>query len=144
MKKTYTGWRALLWFIATYHLILGLLLLFSGELSIRALKVFAGATIEGSPQLGIVGEILACYLLAFGLMMGIAAWNPVKNRAIITAGLVLIALRLFQRLFFAAKVMQVFQVTATHYWSATAIATILGLLLGMFRWRIYRDMHGEE
>lgn len=141
MKK-YMGWRVLLWFIAGYHLLSGLLLLFWGDLSINTLKVLAGVTLSGSPELGIVGEIMACYLLAFGLMMGIAAWNPVKNRALITVGLVLFGLRLFQRIFFADKVMQVMQIPASKYWSAALIVAILAILLSAFRWRLYRDMHG--
>lgn len=144
MKGHDKGWRIVLWFVATYHLLLGLLLLFSGELSIKALKTLAGAHIEGSPQLGIAGEILACYILAFGLMMATAAWNPVKNRAMISIGLLLIALRLFQRVYFADKVMRVFQVPAANYWSATALAALLGLLLAAFRLRIYRQMQASN
>ncbi len=142
MAKTYTGWRVLLGLIAVYHLVSGGLLLFSGDLAIQAVKVLAGVNLVGSPELGIVGEIVACYLLAFGLMMGVAAWNPVKNRAIITVGLVLFALRLFQRVFFAEKVMQVMHIPSNRYWGAALIVAILALLLGGFRWQLYRDMHG--
>jgi hypothetical protein len=144
MSKTYSGWKVLLWLIAVYHVVSGLLLFFSGELAIRALNSLAGIRITGSPELGIAGEILGCYLLAFGLMMGVAAWNPVKNRAIITVGLVLFALRLFQRLIFAEKVMQVMQIPSAKYWSAAAIVAVLALLMGIFRWQLYRDMHGID
>lgn len=141
MAKSYLGWRILLWFVAVYHLMSGAVLLFSSDLTIRSLKAMAGVTVSGSPELGIVGEILACYLLAFGLMMAIAAWNPVKNRAIITVGLVLFALRLFQRVFFADKVMTVMQIPSQTYWTSAAIVAVLSLLMGAFRWRLYRDMH---
>lgn len=144
MKTKYTFWQGILWLVAGYHLLVGLLLFFSGEWSLKALKTFAGATIEGSPQLGIAGEILACYILTFALMMGVAAWNPVKNRSLLTIGLILVVLRIFQRVFFADKVMEVFQVPPANYWSATAIAALLGLLLGMFRMKIYRDMHRND
>lgn len=141
MRSRYTFWQVILWIVATYHMLIGLLLLFSGELSIRALKAFAGATIEGSPQLGIAGEILGCYILTFAVMMGVAAWNPVKNRSLLMIGLILIVLRIFQRTFFAEKVIEVFHVPSANYWMATAVAAILGLLLGVFRLKIYRDMH---
>lgn len=143
MKTKYMFWQGILWLVAVYHIVVGLLLLFSGELSIKALKAIAGATIEGSPQLGIAGEILACYILTFGLMMGVAAWNPVKNRSILTIGLILIALRVFQRIYFSEKVMQVFQVSPATYWTATAIAILLGVILGLFRMKIYREMHDD-
>lgn len=141
MAKRYIGWRMVLWLIAGYHLVVGGILLFSGELAIRLLKNLAGATIQGSPQLGIAGEILACYLLAFGLMMALGAWNPVKNRGVISIGVILIGLRIFQRVYFAEKVMAVFQVPAEKYWVATALAASLGIILADFRWRLYRDMH---
>jgi len=142
MSKSYTGWRMLLWFIAVYHLLSGALLFFSGELTLRLLKNLAGVSVSGSPELGIAGEILACYLAAFGLMMGIAAWNPVKNRAIVTVGLVLFSLRLFQRVFFAEKVMQVMQIPPSRYWGAALIVAVLAALMGIFRWQLYKDMHG--
>jgi len=142
MSKSYTGWRMLLWFIAAYHVLSGGLLFFSGELTVRMLKTLAGVSVSGSSELGIAGEILACYLAAFGLMMGIAAWNPVKNRAIVTVGLVLFALRLFQRVYFADKVMQVMQIPPVRYWGAALIVAVLAALMGFFRWQLYKDMHG--
>lgn len=141
MAKRYGGWKLLLWFVAIYHMLSGTVLLFSGELSIGLLKSLAGVTVSGSPELGIVAEILACYLLAFGLMMAVAAWNPVKNRAFVTVALVLFALRLFQRVYFADKVMAVMQIPAQTYWISALIVAALSLLMGIFRWRLYRDMH---
>lgn len=141
MDRSYIGWKILLWFIAGYHASLGLLMMFSGELTIQTIKAVAGVTVTGSPLLGVVGEILACYLLAFALIMGVAAWNPVKNRAAISVGLVLFALRLFQRIFFAEKTMQIMQIPPIKYWSAAALVAILAGLMGIFRWQLYRDMH---
>lgn len=141
MNKTYSGWKVLLWFIAGYHASLGLMMMFSGEMTISTIKAVAGVTVTGSPLLGVVGEILACYLLAFALIMGLAAWNPVKNRAAITVGLVLFALRLFQRIYFAEKTMQIMQIPPAKYWSAAAIVAILAGLMGIFRWQLYCDMH---
>jgi len=140
--STYSGWKVLLWFISVYHVVAGGMLFFSGEMAIRTLNSLSGTRITGSPELGIAGEILACYLLAFGIMMGVAAWNPVKNRALISVGLVLFGLRLFQRIVFADKTMQVMQIPSAKYWGAAGIVAILSLLMGIFRWRLYRDMHG--
>jgi hypothetical protein len=144
MKKSYLLWRGVLWVFAIYHLCVGAILFLSGDLSIKALKYFAGATIDGSPQLGVTSEILACYILAFGLMMAVAAWNPIKNRALMTIGVILIVLRVCQRLIFADKVMEVFQVPAANYWTSTSIVIVLGILIGTFRILIYRDMQGAD
>ncbi|MDO8804327.1 MAG: hypothetical protein Q7R35_07845, partial [Elusimicrobiota bacterium] len=94
MEKKYTAGRALLWAISGYHVLVGLVMLLSGELAIKAAKVFGGMTLQGGPEQGAIGEMFACYLIAFGLLMGAAAWNPVKNRAAVTIGAVLFALRI--------------------------------------------------
>lgn len=143
MKK-YMPWRVLVAFVGLYHLVLGLILLTSGDMAISLARRFAGMTIAGSPELGIMGEILATYVIAFGLLMAAAAWNPEKNRAAITIGLTLICLRLLQRLVFADKMMSVFQIPAGSYWSAFAIVAIIGMALAVFRVLIYRDMHGKQ
>ena len=140
MNKSYLLGRLLLWMIAVYHVILGILLLASGETSIQAAKALMGWTIVGSPTLGIVGEILGCYFIAFGLMMAVAAWNPVNNRGVITVGLVLFVLRLFQRLYFSGKVMDVFEVSAGRYWGAFTFILLVGAGLAVLRWRIQRDL----
>lgn len=125
--------KALLWVIALYHIVLGLLLIYSGELSIRAADAMYGWQITGSPELGILGEILGCYAIAFGLMMAVAAGDPVRYRSLLTVGIVLIALRLLQRLIFAGKVMEVFQVSSGRYWSAFVFVLLLGALLTWVR-----------
>ncbi len=138
MNKSLAWGRILTGFIAAYHLGVGLLLLFSGDLSIRAAKALAGWTIQGSPALGIAGEILGCYIIAFGLMMAFAAADPIQGRHAITVGLVLIALRLFQRLVFSGKVIETFQVPAGRHWAAFAIVAAIGLALLAFRIQVGR------
>jgi hypothetical protein len=140
MDKSYPLGKLLLWTIAIYHAVLGILLFVSGELSIQAAKALMGWTIVGSPTLGIVGEILGCYFIAFGLMMAIAAMNPVSYRAFITAGIVLIVLRLFQRLVFSGKVMEVFEVSTGRYWGAFVFVLLIGAALTLLRVQIQRDL----
>ena len=140
MNKKFLPYRMLAGFVGVYHIMLGFLLLFSGEMAINAAKSMAGMTIIGSPQFGVIGEILACYFIAFGLMMGLAAWNPIKNRNLISVGLVLFVLRLLQRLIFAEKTMEVFQMSSARYWSFFVILLVISIILGFFRLIIYKDM----
>jgi hypothetical protein len=140
MKTKLLLCRVVAGFVGIYHIMLGILLIFSGEMAINAAKSFAGMTIIASPQFGVIGEILACYFIAFGLMMGLAAWNPIKNRSLITVGLVLFVLRLLQRLIFAEKAIEVFQMSSTRYWGFFVILLVISLILGFFRVMIYRDM----
>ena len=139
MDKSHLAGRLLTGFIGVYHLCTGLMTMFSGELTIRMAKSLAGWTIEGSPAMGIVGEVLGCYLIAFGLMMLAAAVNPIKSKSFITVGLVLIALRLIQRLVFSAKVIEVFQVDAARHWGAFVVVAAMGLGLLIFRIRLARE-----
>jgi hypothetical protein len=76
--------------------------------------------------------------------MAAAAWNPVKNRAAVTIGLLLFVLRVVQRVVFAEKVMTVFQIPPVNYWVYGGVVLLLGAALGVFRWKLYRDMHGTS
>ena len=125
--------RIFLWVVALYHIVLGALLIYSGELSIRVADLLYGWQITGSPELGIVGEILGCYAIAFGLMMAVAAGDPVRYKSLLTVGIVLIALRLLQRLLFAGKVMEVFQVPSGRYWGAFVFVLLMGALMTWVR-----------
>jgi hypothetical protein len=139
MKKSHTAGRVLTAFIGVYHVWAGLTMMMSGETTIRLARSLAGWTIEGSPAMGILGEILGCYLIAFGLMMLTVAVDPVKGKSFITVGLVLIALRLTQRLVFSAKIMEVFQVDAARHWGAFAVVAVVGLGLLIFRLQLARE-----
>lgn len=139
MGKSLVPGRVLVGFIGGYHLLVGLMLLVSGDMSIRTAKALAGWTIHGNPEMRIVGEILGCYILAFGLMMVMAAIDPIRGSNLINVGLVLIALRLLQRLVFSGKVVEVFQVPAGRHWTAFVIVLLLGLALLAFRIQLGRQ-----
>lgn len=138
MQKGYLVGRGVCAFVALYHLLIGALLVLSGEMSI-ALAARMGMTIEGSQLLGVIGEILGCYIIAFGFMMAITAWDPIKNRAMLTVGIILVVLRLIQRLVFMEKVIDTFQMTSAAFWRDFIVVAILGLGLLAFRLMILRD-----
>lgn len=139
MKNSYVGWRAALWFVSIYHVVMGVIMFSSGELALKVAKVIGGVNIQGSPELGVLSEILACYVIAFGLMMALAAWNPVKHRGALTVGLVLFALRTLQRFIFADKVIEVFQVAPASHYSGTAIVIAFAIVLGVFRLQLAKE-----
>lgn len=124
--------------IAAYHLATGAVLIWSGDLSIRLARTLYGWTIEGSPELGILGELLGCYAIAFGLMMAVAARDPVAYRSSITIGVALIVLRLFQRAYFSAKIIEVFQVAPARHWTAFVLLLLLAAGLVLLRWHVSR------
>jgi len=89
MSKSYSAGKALLWFMIAYHTLVGIVLLTSGELAIRLANVGFGWTIEGSPSLGILGEILGCFLIAFAAMLFVITLDPndTGREALLRAGL---------------------------------------------------------
>ena len=133
---SYLPGKVLLWTIAVYHVATGLLVIGFGDLSIRFARAFYGWTIEGSPAMGILAELLGCYAVAFGLMMAVAARDPVAYRHFLVVGAVLIALRVVQRLVFAGKIMETFQVDPGRHWLATGFIFCLGAAVAAFRWQI--------
>ncbi len=143
MQQAHRPVQILLWIIALYHIVLGALLIFSGELSLRFADASYGWKITGSPELGILGEILGCYGIAFGLTMAIAAGNPVRHRALLTVGIVLIVLRLLQRILFADKVMETFQVPSGRYWAAFVFVLAIGVALTWARVLVQREAGGS-
>ena len=140
MEKTYLWQRSVLGLMAAYHLVLGGLMLFSGDLTVKLIKLSMGANIIQAPALGVVSELLACYMLTFGLMIALAAVEPVKYRALISIGIVLIAIRLFQWCFFAEDTMPIFKVAPARFWTGGACLAAFGVCLSIFRWQINRDL----
>ena len=138
MEKHQAG-KILLWIISVYHILTGVMIIVSGELSIQFAKASYGWTVEGSPELGILGELLGCYAIAFGLMLAVAVRDPVAYRSLITVGVVLIALRLVQRAVFAGKMMEVFQVSAGRHWAGFVFILVLGGLLAWYRVQLGRE-----
>lgn len=139
MKNDYLPGKALLWFMLLYHATIGVLLILSGELTIKFASVALGWTIEGSAELGVAGEILGCFLIAFACMLFVISTDPVKYRALLTVAIVLIVLRVGQRFYFSSKVMEVFQVPETRYWMSTGFVLLLGVLLFLFRQQVGRE-----
>jgi hypothetical protein len=140
MKQTYLWGRVLAGAIAVYHIVIGLALLLSGELALKLARQLDGLTIEGTPQLGIVGEIFGCYLLAFGLMMVFVVIKPVKNRSLISVALALFALRLLQRIVFASKTMAILGLSPAEYWPMAVVVAAFALALALLRGQIARDL----
>jgi hypothetical protein len=136
----YTLPRIVLAFFGVYHLLIGGVMLFSGDLMLRLARDYGMANLAGSPELGALSEILACYLLAFGAVMAYAAYDPIKNRTIISIGVLLCLLRLFQRAYFAEKTMRVLQVAPAQYWMQFVIVAVIAVVLAVFRWMVLRDM----
>lgn len=144
MKTAYTPLRVLLWIVCAYHLAFGIAAnLPATHVQLAAAKLL-GVHLPDEAAVYHVLKPFGIYAIAFGVMMGVAAWNPIKNRALISIGVILFVLRILQRLLNLDGVQQDLGVSAGRNWTTIATVSALALLLAWLRWRLYRDMHFRD
>jgi hypothetical protein len=135
--------RGLLWFICLYHVACGLLVIAVPDQIPLVAEKLAGLKVSASPEFLYLAKPFAVYAMVFGVMMGVAAWTPVKNRALISIGVVLFALRIVQRLLSLDEVERIFGVPPARSWQTIGIVAALGLALAWLRYRLYREMRAD-
>jgi hypothetical protein len=141
MKSKYISLRILLWVICIYHVAAGLLANIFPEMLPWLAERLAGMQIGSVPEAIALAKPLGVYAMIFGVMMGVAAWNPVKNRAIISVGVILFLVRIVQRLAGLQEAEQVFGVPVSRSLSTVAAVSVFAVALALFRYILYRDMH---
>ena len=138
--QRYGFFRGLLWVIGAYHIVVGLL--FNAP---QPWLVWVGQHVVGytrMPDAGVfyLARPFGIYLALFGVAMCAAAWNPVKNRTLITLGVVLFAARALQRLATLSQTEELFGITAGRNWSLLGLVACFGVLLAVFRLKLLADM----
>jgi|GEM_PF-1338385 hypothetical protein len=141
MNNKHTALRGLLWFICVYHVVLGLCANLPPSQVQAIAAALLGLQLPDNAALFQLLKPFGVYVMVFGVAMGIAAWNPVKNRALISLGVVLFALRLIQRLVDLDGVQQNLGVTSDRNWATIATVAVFTLLLAVLRWKLHREMH---
>jgi hypothetical protein len=144
MNNKHIALRGLLWFICLYHVILGLCANLPSAQVQSLAKAIWGIHLPEEPALYQVIKPFGLYVMIFGVAMGVAAWNPVKNRAMISIGVVLFGVRLLQRLFEHDRVQHTLHVSAARLWATIATVGAFTLLLAYFRWKLYREMRASK
>jgi hypothetical protein len=142
MEKKHTPLRALLWLICVYHVGFGLLANAPSDLMRQCAANLLGMNLPTDAALDYVIKPFGVYVMTFGVMMGVAAWNPVKNRALISVGVVLFALRIAQRLLNLEAMQRALGVTPSRNLTTVAVVAVFGLALAWFRFQLFREMHG--
>lgn len=112
------------------HLALGILGFISSQgLVTEAIASAYGAALTMTPQLQHVLRILGAFMIAIGVMSAFALLNPVKNRAIINGIIVLLVLRVAQRLVFAQEIHDAFSISSARLWGQSAFFLTLAMAL---------------
>lgn len=133
--------RCALWLISLYTVCLGLLL--NGPQSVVARIAANMLNYEQAidPPLGFAVRMLGAYMIFFGVAVGLAAWNPRKNRAILSIASLFLVVRILQRMFYAAQLEATFGISSGRNWSYIGIMALLTALFLCYRWLVYREMH---
>jgi hypothetical protein len=139
MDKKYLGLKVLVGFIGAYHLFLGLVLNMPVEVISWIATNLLGATHLPDASALFPARMLGSYMLVFGIGMALVVWDPVKNRALLSLGAILIVLRCFQRVFQPEDLKLALGITAQASWGTVVALLVVATLLLVFRFRLYRE-----
>lgn len=143
MQKKHLCLKTVVWLICAYHVTLGIILNAPVDLLSTTLTHGFGATKMPDASALFPARMLGTYMLVFGIGMGIAAWNPVKNRALLTVGVLLVSGRALQRILQADDLAWALGVAPAANWTAIAILLAFAVLLAGFRIKLWQDMKSE-
>jgi hypothetical protein len=136
--------RGVVWLVCLHHLVLGIVLNCPVE-SIRwTTQALLGATKLPDASALFLARMLGTYMIVLGIGMGLAAWDPVKNRALLSLGAILVALRGLQRLVQADDLQSALGISSGSNWTTVLIILAFGAVLAFFRFRVYQDMHRAD
>jgi hypothetical protein len=99
--------KGFLWFVAAYHLFVGLSLNLSPTFTQLIARAY-GATVDWTPQLVYLAKILGAFMVALGILAALAARDPLRHPIVPLGFVILFALRALQRLIFMREIQAAF------------------------------------
>jgi hypothetical protein len=124
--------KALLWLVCTTHLGLGLAGMLSPAWATRMVQTFYGARLDLTPVLIHVLRIVGAYMVAIGVLGGLAARDPARHRAVVMTIAGMLLIRVLQRLMHAGEIEVTFGVSAGHLWfQSVYFAVLAGALVAL-------------
>ena len=138
--------RGVVGFICIYNVLLGIIFNCPEGVIVGFTKMVLDYDgLPGAAMLFTV-RLLGVYMIFFGAAMGLAAWNPVKNRAILTVGSIFLVLRALQRMVQAGQLELAFGITAQRNWIFIAMLMGFAMIVMTFRIKLYLEMRssGDE
>jgi hypothetical protein len=117
-----------LWAIAAFHVVVGVGVNVAPGFA-PMMAGFYGANVEWTAQFSYIVKPLGAFMLALGIMAGIAARDPLANRPIVYGFAVLFALRAVQRIVFSGEIESAFGVAFGRGLAMAAAFTVMAVLL---------------
>jgi hypothetical protein len=132
--------RGVTWFVCVYHVVLGIVMNCPVGWIEWTVSLLLGATKMPDASALFLARMLGTYVLMIGIAAGLAAWDPIKNRAMLSVLVILTVLRSVQRLLQASDLEVALGVAAKSNWTMVAVSMGFAATLAYFRYRIYMDM----
>jgi hypothetical protein len=121
--------RGILLIMCVYHVIVGIALNCPTEwVKWVGQYVFGMTQLPGESSIHIA-RMLGAYMVAFGVALGTAAWDPVKNRAILTIGVILALTRCVQRAATGAQLEEALGISQSHNVGLIAPMALFSIVL---------------
>jgi hypothetical protein len=139
MQKKYIVLRSVVGLVSLYHVLMGIVLNCPVNVISNIMTHLMGATKMPDASALFPARMLGTYMIVFGIGLGTAAWNPLKNRAMLTVGAILALLRVIQRLLQAQDLNQTLGISSCTNWISILILTLFAATLAFFRITLYRD-----
>lgn len=121
-------------FMSLYHLVLGIIGTVGSKEFIQSTiyKVY-GASPLVDAQFLYLAKFISIYMIAFSITMAFLAWNPNKYRKLIIVPILLISVRIIERLVFFDLLQEGMKTDMTRNLQVIVPITILLILLVIFR-----------
>ncbi|MEK6828151.1 MAG: hypothetical protein AABX78_02270 [Nanoarchaeota archaeon] len=128
-EKSIKWLKGLLWLVAIYHILLGLVGIFFKDLAASLAGAFFNFNLTLTPEVYWILNPFAAYVLIFGIFMALAATDPAKYKTVILIGVGLFAIRIIQRIIFLLIAPEglVKNIDPVRNMLALAIVTVIGL-----------------
>jgi len=129
----YSILKAYLWFIAAFHLLVGIAVNVSPELT-RAIARGYGATVDWTPQFNYILHPLGAFMIALGVMAVAAARDPRPYSAVVGGFVLVFVIRALHRLVFGSAITAAFGISASRNMANMAIFALQAVVLFLL-WR---------
>ena len=129
--------KAYLWFIAIFHLFVGLSVNLSEGFT-RMIAAGYGARVDWTPQFVYILHPLGAFMIVLGLLAAVAARQPARYPAVILGFVVLFAIRSLHRVFYAGTLESAFGISRSRSMTMMAIFAIQAIAL-LLLWRAARE-----
>ena len=129
--------KAYLWFIAAFHLFVGIAVNVSLPLT-RAIGEGYGATVDWTPQFVYILHPLGAFMIILGVLAAAAAREPMRYSAVVLGFVALFTIRALHRVVFADVLTSAFGISSSRNMLNMAIFFGQAALL-LLLWRAARN-----